>query len=48
MVKTVILRPDVYKAVMNRKAELLEKDIEMKIQDLVAEAILAGIDLVGE
>lgn len=48
MVKTVILRPDVYKAVINRKAELLEKDIEMNIQDLVSEAILAGIDLVGE
>lgn len=48
MVKTVILRPDAYKAVINRKTELLEKSIEMNIQDLVADAILAGIDLVGE
>ena len=48
MTKTVILRPDVYKAVINRKAELLEKNIEMNIQELVADAILAGIDLVGE
>lgn len=46
--KTVILRPDVYKAIINRKAELLEKNIEMNIQDLVSGAILAGIDLVGE
>jgi len=36
MVKTVILRPDVYKAIINRKAELLEKNIEMNIQDLVS------------
>lgn len=48
MTKTVILRPDVYKAIINRKIELLEKGIEMSIQDLVADAILAGVDLVGE
>lgn len=48
MTKTVILRPDAYKAVISRKAELLDKNIEMNIQDLVAEAILVGIDLVGE
>lgn len=48
MTKTVILRPDVYKAIINRKIELLEKDIEISIQDLVAEAIHAGVDLVGE
>lgn len=48
MVKTVILKPEVYKAVINRKAELLSKDIEMNIQDLVTEAILAGIELVGD
>lgn len=48
MTKTVILRPDVYKAVINRKTELLEKDIEMSIQDLIVETILAGVDLVGE
>ena len=48
MTKTVILRPDVYKAVINRKVELLEKNIDMNIQDLVSDAILVGIDLVGE
>lgn len=48
MTKTVVLKPDVYKAVVNRKAELLNKNINMNIQELVTEAIFAGIDLVGE
>lgn len=48
MTKTVILRPDVYKAVINRKTELLDKNIDMNIQDIVSDAILAGIDLIGE
>lgn len=48
MTKTVILKPDVYKAVINRRTELLNKNINMNIQDLVTEAIFAGIDLVGE
>ncbi len=48
MTKTVVLKPDVYKAVINRKAELLNKNTNMTIQKLVTEAIFAGIDLVGE
>lgn len=45
MVKTVRLRPDVYKAIISKRTELLEKNIEINIEDLVAEAILAGIDV---
>lgn len=48
MVKTVILREDAYKAVVNKRTELINKNKEMNLQDVVAEAILGGIDFVGE
>lgn len=48
MVKTVILREDAYKAIINKRTELINKDKEMNLQDIVADAILAGIDVVGE
>ncbi len=48
MSKTVILRDDAHKVVVNKKNELFNAGKVMNLQDIVAEAVLAGIDYVGE